>query len=175
MDRDSLLERFWDMFVVDAFIGNWDRHNGNWGFLYDDRTDEMTLAPVYDCGSCLYPQADEQIMEAVLSDPGERNHRIYNIPLSAIMQDGKKIKYFDYISSLQNEDCNRALKRIVPRIDMEKIKEIINHTPFISDLQKKFYLTMLTERKTHILDFALTALKNKEKSFQKARNDRDAR
>lgn len=175
VDRDSLLERFWDMFVVDAFIGNWDRHNGNWGFLYDDRTDEMTLAPVYDCGSCLYPQADEQIMEAVLSDPGERNHRIYNIPLSAIMQDGKKIRYFDYISSLQNEDCNRALKRIVPRIDMEKIKEIINHTPFISDLQKKFYLTLLTERKTHILDFALTALKNKEKSFQKARNDRDAR
>ena len=175
VDRDSLLERFWDMFVVDAFIGNWDRHNGNWGFLYDDRTDEMTLAPVYDCGSCLYPQADEQIMEAVLSDPGERNHRIYNIPLSAIMQDGKKIKYFDYISSLQNEDCNRALKRIVPRIDMGKIKEIIDHTPFISDLQKKFYLTMLTERKTHILDFALTALMNKEKSFQKARNDRDAR
>ena len=175
VDRDSLLERFWDMFVVDAFIGNWDRHNGNWGFLYDDRTDEMTLAPVYDCGSCLYPQADEQIMEAVLSDPGERNHRIYNIPLSAIMQDGKKIKYFDYISSLQNEDCNRALKRIVPRIDMGKIKEIIDHTPFISDLQKKFYLTMLTERKTHILDFALTALMNKEKSIQKARNDRDAR
>lgn len=175
LDRDSLLERFWDMFIVDAFIGNWDRHNGNWGFLYDDRTDEMTLAPVYDCGSCLYPQADEQIMEAVLSDQGERNHRIYNIPLSAIMQDGKKIKYFDYISSLQNEDCNRALKRIVPRIDMEKIKEIIDHTPFISDLQKKFYLTMLTERKTHILDFALTALMKKERSIQSKKNDRDAR
>lgn len=175
VDRDSLLERFWDMFIIDAFIGNWDRHNGNWGFLYDDRTDEMTLAPVYDCGSCLYPQADEQIMEAVLSDQGERNHRIYNIPLSAIMQDGKKIKYFDYISSLQNEDCNRALKRVVPRIDMEKIKEIIDHTPFISDLQKKFYLTMLTERKTHILDFALTALMKKERSIQSKKNNRDAR
>lgn len=164
VDRDSLLERFWDMFIVDAFIGNWDRHNGNWGFLYDDRTDEITLAPVYDCGSCLYPQADEKIMKAVLSDPVERNHRIYNIPLSAIMQEGKKIKYFGYISSLQNEDCNRALKRIVPRIDMEKIKDIIDYTPFISDLQKKFYLMMLTERKEHILDFSLTALKKKEKS-----------
>ena len=164
VDRDSLLERFWDMFIVDAFIGNWDRHNGNWGFLYDDRTDEITLAPVYDCGSCLYPQADEKIMKAVLSDPGERNHRIYNIPLSAIMQEGKKIKYFDYISSLQNEECNRALKRIVPRIDMEKIKDIIDYTPFISDLQKEFYLMMLTERKEHILDFSLTALKEKKKS-----------
>lgn len=162
VDRDSLLERFWDMFIVDAFIGNWDRHNGNWGFLYDDRTDEMALAPVYDCGSCLYPQADEKIMEAVLSDAGERNHRIYNIPLSAIMQDGKKIKYFDYISSLQNEDCNRALKRIVPHIDMERIREIIDQTPFVSELQKNFYLTMLSERKARILDFSLTALKKKE-------------
>jgi len=175
VDRDSLLERFWDMFIVDAFIGNWDRHNGNWGFLYDDRTDEMALAPVYDCGSCLYPQADEKIMEAVLSDAGERNHRIYNIPLSAIMQDGKKIKYFDYISSLQNEDCNRALKRIVPRIDMERIREIIDQTPFVSELQKNFYLTMLSERKARILDFSLTALKKKEKSIQNTKNDRDAR
>ena len=161
VDRDSLLERFWDMFIVDAFIGNWDRHNGNWGFLYDDRTDEMTLAPVYDCGSCLYPQADKKIMEAVLSAPGERNHRIYNIPLSAIMQEGKKIKYFDYISSRQNEDCNRALKRIVPRIDMGKIKGIIDYTPFISDLQKDFYLTMLIERKKRILDFSIEKLDSK--------------
>jgi hypothetical protein len=175
VDRDSFLERFWDMFIVDAFIGNWDRHNGNWGFLYDDRTDEMALAPVYDCGSCLYPQADEKIMEAVLSDAGERNHRIYNIPLSAIMQDGKKIKYFDYISSLQNEDCNRALKRIVPRIDMERIREIIDQTPFVSELQKNFYLTMLSERKARILDFSLTALKKKEKLIQNTKNDRDAR
>ena len=172
VDRDSLLERFWDMFIVDAFIGNWDRHNGNWGFLYDDRTDEMTLAPVYDCGSCLYPQADEKIMKAVLSDPGERNHRIYNIPLSAIMQKGRKIKYFDYISSLQNEDCNRALKRIVPRIDMGKIKGIIDRTPFISNLQKDFYMTMLTERKTHILDFSLAALMKKERSIQDEKNNR---
>lgn len=161
VDRDSLLERFWDMFIVDAFIGNWDRHNGNWGFLYDDRTDEMTLAPVYDCGSCLYPQADKKIMEAVLSAPGERNHRIYNIPLSAVMQEGKKIKYFDYISSMQNEDCNRALKRIVPRIDMGKIKGIIDYTPFISDLQKDFYLTMLIERKKRILDFSIEKLDSK--------------
>ena len=57
------IERFWDMFIVDALIGNWDRHNGNWGFLYNALTDEISLAPVYDCGSCLFPQADEEIMK----------------------------------------------------------------------------------------------------------------
>ena len=157
IDRDTLLMRFWDMFIVDAFIGNWDRHNGNWGFLYDDRTDEMTLAPVYDCGS-LYPQADETIMEAVLADEGERNHRVYNIPTSAIMLDGKKINYFQFISSLQNEDCNRALQKIVSWINMEKIQQMIEETPFVSDLQKRFYKTMLTERKARILDFSLARL-----------------
>ena len=46
------------------------------------------------------------------------------------------IKYFEFISSLQDDDCNRALKRIVPLINMEKIKKIINNTPFITELQK---------------------------------------
>ena len=118
MDPGVLMERFWDMFIVDAFIGNWDRHNGNWGFLYDTRTDEMALAPVYDCGSSLYPQADEHIMASVLEKPSELNFRVYEIPTSAIMVNGKKLKYFDFLSSHQNEDCNRALKRITSRIDM---------------------------------------------------------
>lgn len=157
IDRDVLAQRFWDMFVVDAWIGNWDRHNGNWGFLYDARTDAMELAPVYDCGSSLYPQADERIMEMVLTDINERNFRIFEIPTSAIMIKGKKIKYFDFISSLQNEDCNRALQRIVPRIEMDKIREMIENMPYISDLQKQFYITMLKERKERILDFSLAA------------------
>lgn len=154
-DPHIIAERFWDMFIVDAFIGNWDRHNGNWGFLYNSWTDTMELAPVYDCGSSLYPQADAQIMETVLSDEHERDYRIYEIPTSAILLNGKKIKYFDFISSLQNEDCTRALKRIVPRINMRQIKSLIDGTPFISDLQKQFYHTMLAYRKKLILDYAL--------------------
>ncbi|WP_369298888.1 HipA domain-containing protein [uncultured Neglectibacter sp.] len=68
IDSKLLIDRFWEMFIADALIGNWDRHNGNWGFLYDTQKDTMELAPVYDCGSCLYPQAGETIMEAVLED-----------------------------------------------------------------------------------------------------------
>lgn len=164
VDHDSLLERFWDMFIVDALIGNWDRHNGNWGFLYDDRSDEMILAPVYACGSCLYPQADETIMKHVLTDRAQLNKRIYDIPLSAVNVDGKKLRYFDFISSLQYEGCNEALKHILPRIDLEKIGAIIEQTPFISDLQKQFYMTILTERKACILDFSLAALEKKAKA-----------
>lgn len=175
IEPSELTERFWNMFIVDTLIGNWDRHNGNWGFLYNTMTDEISLAPVYDCGSSLYPQADESIMKTVLENEKERNYRIFEIPTSAIMMDGKKIKYFSFISSLQNEDCNAALKRIVPRIDMDKIGKLVGETPLLTDLQKQFYLTMLREHKERILDFSLRALEEKEHSIvhQKARTDKD--
>ena len=167
IDPDELKKHFWNVFIVDALIGNWDRHNGNWGFLYNRRTDEITIAPIYDCGSCLYPQADETIMEATLNDPAERDLRIFQIPLSGIKIDGKKINYFDFISSLKNKDCSAALKRIVPRIDMQKIYTLIDETPFITELQKKFYKTMLVERKEKILDKSLQLLRRRERSQER--------
>ncbi len=172
VDSAMLTKRFWDMFIVDAFIGNWDRHNGNWGFLYDAHDDTMVLAPVYDCGSSLYPQADAKIMEGVLRDKKELDFRVYEIPTSAIMVNEKKIKYFDFISSLKNEDCNHALERIAPRIHMERIEEIVKSTPFISDLQKEFYLTILRERKTKILDYSFEQLRQKGK-MSRHKSDRE--
>lgn len=32
-----LREFFWDMFIADALLGNFDRHNGNWGILVDEK------------------------------------------------------------------------------------------------------------------------------------------
>ena len=170
MDPKLLRERFWDMFIVDALIGNWDRHNGNWGFLYDQATDEMTLAPVFDCGSCLYPQADDTIMKAVLEDPAERDQRIFDRPLSGIKKDGQKINYYRFLSSLENRDCNEALKRIYPRITVPDLTKLIEETPFIEGLQKQFYLTMLLERREKILQYSLEKLKKRER-----RLSRDAR
>lgn len=162
-DSKELREWFWDMFIVDALIGNWDRHNGNWGFLYNTYYDTLELAPVYDCGSSLYPQADDEVMRRTLADKNEMNHRVFDIPTSAIKIQDKKINYFQFISSLSNEDCNAALKRIVPRIDMAKIDGIIDQTPVISDLQKTFYKTMLHARKERILDYSLELLMQREK------------
>jgi hypothetical protein len=167
IDPAVLSRHFWDMFIVDALIGNWDRHNGNWGFLYNTVTDEVRLAPIFDCGSCLFPQADESIMRAVLDDPAEKELRIFERPLSAIRQDGQKINYFDFISSLKHPACNAALKRIAPKLRQQDLRELVDGTPFISDLQKEFYRTMLFERKERILDYALDKLLTREKKQSK--------
>lgn len=162
IDPKLLTDWFWDMFIVDALIGNWDRHNGNWGFLYNPETDKISLAPIYDCGSSLFPQADEEVIRKSLDDPAELEIRIFERPLSGIKINGQKIQYFKFISSLENKDCNKALKRILPRIDMNKIYKIVDETPFISDLQKEFYKTMLRERKERILDFSYQKLCKRE-------------
>ena len=155
-----LREHFWNMFVADALLGNFDRHNGNWGFLYNDITGETEIAPVFDCGSCLLPQADNKIMEKVLSDESELHARVFQFPTSAIKLNGRKINYYDFLSRAENEDAREALKRIVPRIDTEQIDEFIDKVQGISDLQKEFYKRYIKARYDLLirpaLEFAIT-------------------
>ena len=155
---DELRQFFWDMFIADAFLGNFDRHNGNWGFLVDEEKQQAELAPVYDCGSCLYPQLDLERMKTVLQDEAEIDQRIYTFPTSSIEEGGKKISYFDYMSSLKNPDCNEALKRVCSRIDLDAIHNFLEDVPELLPIQSEFYLTMLTERKEKILDYSLELL-----------------
>ena len=151
------IERFWDMFIVDALIGNFDRHGGNWGFI--KRNNQYRIAPVYDNGSSLYPKlnTDEKIAE-VLADQEEIDKRIYQFPTSHIRVKNKKSSYFEVISSLQFEACNEALKRIVPRIDLERINRIIDEIEEISELRKQFYKTMLQQRYEKILMYSYRML-----------------
>ncbi|MBP9988609.1 MAG: CtkA family protein, partial [Ruminococcus sp.] len=97
-----------------------------------------------------------------LEDKAEMDFRIFEIPLSGIKEDGKKINYFKFISSLKNNDCNSALKRITPKIDMIRIDKMIDEMPYVDELQKTFYKTMLRERKEKILDKSLELLKKSE-------------
>ena len=151
------IERFWDMFIVDALIGNFDRHGGNWGFI--KRDNKYRIAPVYDNGSSLYPKlnTDEKIAE-VLASQEEIDKRIYQFPTSHIKVKNKKSSYSEVISSLQFEACNDALKRIVPRIDLERINRIIDEIEGISELRKQFYKTMLQQRYEKILMYSYRML-----------------
>ena len=146
----------------ETLLGNFDRHNGNWGFLVDEEKQQAELAPVYDCGSCLYPQLDLERMKNVLQDEAEIDQRIYTFPTSSIEEGGKKISYFDYISSLKNPDCNEALKRVCSRIDLDAIHNFLEGVPELLPIQREFYLTMLTERKEKILDYSLELLMEQE-------------
>jgi hypothetical protein len=151
----KLEEHFWNMFVGDALLGNFDRHNGNWGFLLNSATGEVNIAPIFDCGSCLYPQIQEERMESVLQNRKEIDERLYVYPTSAVKESGKKINYSLFLMMTENEGCRKALKNIGGRMDMQKIDSIIDDTPYISNIHKRFLKTMLCERKKCIIDKSL--------------------
>lgn len=150
-DAKELNDYFWDLFIIDALLGNFDRHNGNWGFLINEELEQIELSPIYDCASCLYPQLTDDMIGDIINNIEEMEARVFVFPNSALKNNDKKINYYNYISSLENDECNKALLRIFPKIHLDIINNIIDNTPYISDIRKEFYKNIIRLRYEKIL------------------------
>ena len=152
IDSRVVSEWFWDMFIVDALICNPNRNNANWGFLYNTSKDELLLAPVCSCGASLFPEISEEKIQDILSDQDEFYNTVIRAPTSAIKQNGKRINYLDFITSCENNDCCKALKRIKSRINMKEIYEIIDASPMITEVRKQFLKEVIKARNEIIIN-----------------------
>lgn len=151
---------FFEMYIVDALIGNFDRHGANWGFLKKDN--QYSLAPVFDNGSCLFPNLnDEDEMLKIINDEEQIDLRVYKFPTSQIKLNNNKSSYFEVISSLQFEEINKALIKIYPMINLEKIFDLIDDIDVISDIHKTFYKTMIKNRYEKIIKYSYMKLLGK--------------
>lgn len=144
-DKDLVVSRFWDMYVVDDLIGNFDRHGYNWGYLRDENMC-YKMAPVFDNGSCLFPKLDDSKIDLVLSSEDEMLKRVYTFPTSQIRYGSKKSSYYDVISSKEFEDCTKASMRLIDKLDLNLVDSIINDIPTISSKRKEFYSVILATR-----------------------------
>lgn len=143
IDTENTNQKFWDMFIVDSLIGNTERHNENWGFLLNKATGNSEFSPIYDCGSCLNPMLEDKEINKI-SEVELKNLAINCY--SCLKNNGKKINYMSYIKQKENEDCNNAIKRIFPKINMDKIKKFIDNIECISNIRKDFYKKMIEQR-----------------------------
>lgn len=144
------ISMFWRIYIMDALLGNFDRHGANWGFIKENN--RYSLAPVFDNGSCLFPNlVDEIEMQEIMESEEETDKRIYQFPTSQVRLNGKKSSYFEVINSLQFEECNDALQHVMLKLDMSKVYKLIDETPLISEVQRAFYKHMLTARYKKIL------------------------
>ena len=151
VDVSGTIAMFWEMFVVDALLGNFDRHGANWGFV--KRSGAYSLAPTFDNGSCLFPAlVDEDEMERVMESEDETAKRVYGFPTSQIRLRGRKSSYYDVVSSLEFDECNRALREVMERMDLEAAHQLVRSVPNISDRRKEFYCHMLDARYRVILE-----------------------
>ena len=152
------LERFWDMFVIDAFIDNNDRNNGNWGILIDPKNNAVDLAPVYDNGNAFFNKRSLAQMTKRLNDENAMQEDAYKTLLCAykytgLDNEGQKINPFTFIKHGENSDCLAAVLRFVNTVDMNVIKNIIYDIPesvgnlaVMPEVQKEFYLKLMQVR-----------------------------
>lgn len=152
LDSKTVKKFFWDMFICDAFLGNFDRHNGNWGFLVNTDTKNVRIAPIYDCGSCLFPQNTDEGMRSILQDKVELMNRVYARPLSAIKVNDVKINYFNYLQNTTNIDCIHSLLDIGKRFRDVDLTAILDSVPVMTDIHKEFLQSILSLRKEYIIE-----------------------
>jgi hypothetical protein len=164
----GIKERFWDMFVIDAYIGNADRNNGNWGVI--DRLDgTKELAPVYDNGGCLNNKWDDEKMDKVFHDAAAFKAQAYNGVISTFTTNDKKINPFHFMQEMKNAECTAAVTRIVPRIlkCAAQIHNMFAATPGLSDMQRIFYRRILDERMEKVLQPVYKQIRMKESNKQR--------
>lgn len=147
---EDVVSSFWEIYIIDALLGNFDRHGNNWGFLKKNNKYEM--APVFDNGSCLFPNMiNEDEMIYIMNSKEETDKRVYSFPTSQIKLNGKKSSYYDVINSLVYKECNEALIKIFKRINLKEIFNLIDDIKSISEVHKSFYKYMLNERYEKII------------------------
>ena len=140
---EQIKQKFWDMFVIDCMIGNTDRHNGNWGFLLNKKTGETRFSPIYDCGSCLNPMLENEEIKNISET--ELKNLAMNC-YSCLKENGKKINSLSYIKQTNNEDCKKAVGRVLKSINIQEIEKFIDGIEYISDIRKEFYKNIIKKR-----------------------------
>ena len=142
---------------IDAFIGNNDRNNRNWGILWNNITGNPELAPVYDNGNAFFNKRSLKQMEKRLGDASFMHEDAYGTPASVYkytdLDNERQIHPFKYIKESGNQDCRDAVSRFLKRIDMKKVEALIKGIPestgnlaVMPNIQKEFYLELLNIR-----------------------------
>lgn len=160
-----ILQNYWDIIVADAIIGNFDRHSGNWGYLVNEDTGEIKLAPIYDCGSSLYPQLADDSIENIIKNEQEIEKRMHEFPKPALLINDERKTYKELLSDTNNSYLPQSLLQVLSNLDAYKISKCIREIPCISENRKLFYHVILENRLERIILPALN--QHQEKHYSK--------
>ncbi|MDD2373469.1 MAG: HipA domain-containing protein [Syntrophomonadaceae bacterium] len=148
----GLLPDLLNMIIFDALVANSDRHQDNWGLCFKE--DQVRLAPLYDHGSSLGWNLNEDRVRKIMS-----NNRMFeafiNRGMSLIrLEEGHKINHFNLITGIKNrEDMGlRTATKTISALNKDSVWNIIKLMPddIMSDLRKEFVFRLLLKRKACI-------------------------
>ena len=151
-DIPGVQEHFWNMFIMDALIGNTDRNNSNWGIILR-KDGSKEIAPVYDNGNCLNNKWDDEKMQIVMRDAEKMEAEAYKARRCIFELKGKRVNPYHIIKNMEYQECSDAVRRLTPKIgnSMSKIQVMIEGIPSISEIQKNFFTSIIECRYENVL------------------------
>lgn len=149
----GVADRFWDMFVIDALIGNADRNNTNWGFLVKP-DGKLTLAPVFDNGNSFFnKRRDSQNALRLEDETLLKQDVLVGMQTCYLKDDGHRVNPVKYIMSAADGHCSAAVVRLMTAYDERAVFDLIDSLPeeqlgirIASAEVKEFYKRCLSER-----------------------------
>lgn len=167
LDNNSVLsniksakERFWDVVIIDAIINNNDRNEDNWCVIKNKKTNEYTMAPIYDCGNSFYGKTSNERIAEILKDEEKLRSSALNGITAYEDDDENRISIIE-IFKLNNDDLKNSISKVAKNIDrnFDKIVRLFNDIPnyyndieIISDDRKKYYLETIKIRYSELLE-----------------------
>lgn len=126
-----------DTFAVDMLVGNFDRHENNWGFFRTER-DTLVPCPLFDFGASLYPKLIDK--GHVMSDAELANLVRYNSK-SAIKLGPDKVNYYELLQYLLHNPVTRSqafnsINNCLDRWDQAKLEQ---HLTVVYDFNPTYY------------------------------------
>lgn len=146
-NKKEFLQYFYDMFIIDAFLMNWDRNPTNWGFnFYDDENnnEKVYFAPLIDHGSTLFSKYDNEAFELFCDESFDNKieHLIKSTRSFFLDDNGQKINYLNWIKNTNDE---LMLERINLFINLKlDLKYFVENLNLPSDY-KKDYLYLISK------------------------------
>lgn len=122
----GVAEHFWNMFVMDALIGNTDRNNSKW---------------------------DDEKMQIVMNDAVKMEAEAYKARRCIYELQGKRINPYYIMESMEYQGCSDAIRKLVPKIGrcMGKLRIMIEEIPILSEVQKRFFTSIIECRYEKVL------------------------
>ena len=118
------------MLCIDYILAGTDRHLNNISFLYNTKTGEMTFAPTYDSGTCLWCNQSYVENINIIDDVSIEAKPFGGVPASGNWEKQKQYIY-NYIPLTQNEFID-SLKTFANNLQTyakmpdEKVEQIVN-------------------------------------------------
>lgn len=167
---DGTWIKFKQMLIFDALIGNNDRHDENWGILYDFKTQKFKLAPIYDNASCLTSGENETRILELLNNESmlERyiiNGRPPNLYLSK--DDSTHYKHFEIIRHLAEIEPDSTIGLIS---DMVK-KDYLEYTKSILAQIKQIDVPEIYQMSNNRLDLIYKILEIRKQKLEEIINE----